>query len=230
VTTASPGPGPWVETWLSPPRFARYLQAAGGDRARALALYEWNAGLGAAMLHDLAHLEVALRNAYDRAGSAAWSGPGHWLVQGGTTLFAPLLRTKRTGGGRRRIDVNKKQRELLEAAIRAAGGPAAPPGKVVAELMFAFWRYLTSSAHEKTVRVPFLFRAFPPGTARVDVDAKLGRLHELRNRVAHHEPLLGLNVATLHRDLLALATALSAELRTHIDATTAVPSLLTQRP
>ena len=49
----SPLAGSWVEAWLSAPRFAVYLTATGGDRARALALYEWNAQLSAALLHDL---------------------------------------------------------------------------------------------------------------------------------------------------------------------------------
>lgn len=38
--------------------------------------------------------------------------------------------------------------ESIEEAVRRCG-VAAPPGKVVAELGFGFWRYLTSSAYEK---------------------------------------------------------------------------------
>lgn len=30
----------WVETWLSTPRFTRYLREVGNDHQRALALYE----------------------------------------------------------------------------------------------------------------------------------------------------------------------------------------------
>lgn len=44
----------WIDEWLSAGRFATYISAAGGDRGRALALYEWNAQLSAAFLHDLA--------------------------------------------------------------------------------------------------------------------------------------------------------------------------------
>ena len=43
------------------------MTAAAGDRTAALELYEWNASMSAAVLHDLAHLEVAIRNAYDAA-------------------------------------------------------------------------------------------------------------------------------------------------------------------
>ena len=65
--SANQQPGPWVEAWLSAPRYVVYLAAVGGDRQLGLDLYEWNAVVSAAFLHDLAHLEVALRNAYDAA-------------------------------------------------------------------------------------------------------------------------------------------------------------------
>ncbi len=32
----------WVDDWLSPPRFAVHVAAAGGNRRHALRLYEWN--------------------------------------------------------------------------------------------------------------------------------------------------------------------------------------------
>ncbi|MDR0593744.1 MAG: hypothetical protein LBG60_10915 [Bifidobacteriaceae bacterium] len=44
-------------------RFQRYLSAVGGDDQTALALYAWNAGVAAAALTEVWHLEVAMRNA-----------------------------------------------------------------------------------------------------------------------------------------------------------------------
>src|SRR5688572_28629001 len=75
--TGSQQPGPWVEAWLSPPRFRVYAAAVGGDRGLALDLYEWNAVASAAFQHDLAHLEVALSNSYDAA-IVANTPPGLW--------------------------------------------------------------------------------------------------------------------------------------------------------
>lgn len=69
----------WIESWLSAGRFSTYLEAGGGSRKRALDLYEWNAKLSAAFLHDLSHLEVGLRNACDRQLAAAvLPGDKHW--------------------------------------------------------------------------------------------------------------------------------------------------------
>lgn len=145
---------------------------AGGDRARAL--YEWNAQVSAALQRDLAHLEVALRNAYDTAASAHSPRPGHWLRDDAARLFAPLLRTKKKNGQKYQVDVNRKQRAIIAQAVRDAGGPQVAPGKVVAQLNFGFWRYLSSSAHEKTLWVPLLHHAFPVGTRRADVDGRVG--------------------------------------------------------
>ncbi|GAA4756536.1 hypothetical protein GCM10023328_45370 [Modestobacter marinus] len=221
-----PPAGDWVETWLSAPRFAVYLAAAESDRSRALALYEWNAQISAALLHDLAHVEVGLRNAYDRALSARWPGPPHWTLAG-ERVFAPVYRTR----GRRRVDVNEKPRDNLRHAVINAGGPAARPGKVVAELMFGFWRYLSSAAHEKALWVPALHRAFPRGTDRaIHVDGPVGRLHTLRNRVAHHEPLLTTDIVGRFADLVGLADRLEPQLGQHLRVASNVPGLLAIRP
>jgi len=210
---------------LSAPRFARYLQAAGGDRGLALELYEWNACAAAAMQHDLAHLEIGLRNAYDRVLTAArpdedWTDPAG-------PLFAPLLRAH---GGRSPADVNERSRELLVSARRQAGGGAAH-GKVVAELTFGFWRYLSSAAHEKTLWVPYLHRAFCRGTdRRRDVDEPMAALTRLRNRAAHHECLLAYDLPSHHTALLVLAGRLGPDLGIYLKDVARTPACLTRRP
>jgi hypothetical protein len=217
--------GPWVERWLSVPRLAVYRVAAGGDGTAALALYEWNSEISAALLRDLAHVEVGIRNAYDRALSSWWRGGGHWTA-GGAQVFAPIMRRR----GPRMVDVNRRPRESLAVAIESAGGNAAPPGKVIAELMFGFWRYLSTPAHEKSLWVPSLHRAFQPGTDRREVDQRMGSLHNLRNRVAHHEPLLRTDIAARHGDCTALATLIDPALGHHIASTSRVAQLLAARP
>lgn len=223
--TTPPAAGTWVSRWLSPPRHAVYLAAADGDEVGALALYEWNAQVSAALLRDLAHVEVALRNAYDRELARLWPGPPHWTAAP-ELVFAPLYRTR----GDRRVDVNLRQREALQRALAGAGRHHAVPGKVVAELMFGFWRYLSSAAHEKSLWVPGLYRAFAPGTDRKLLDGAVGRLHDLRNRVAHHEPILGADIATRLADAIGVVTLIDPLIGQHVAATTQLPALLTRRP
>ena len=79
--------------------------------------------------------------------------------------------------------------------------------------------------------MPALHRAFPSGTDRAaHVDGPVGRLHDLRNRVAHHEPLLNTDVAARLADLIGLAGRLDPQLGQHVQATSAVASLLATRP
>lgn len=236
--TANEAPGPWVEAWLSPPRFAVYLAAVGADRRLALGLYEWNAVVSMAFLRDLAHLEVALRNAYDAAIVAnTAAGLPHWTTDP-YRLFPVRWRAARDGT---RIDANRAPREQIERAVREAG-PAAPPGKVIAELMFGFWRYLSTTAHHHPLWIPYLHTAFTPGTNRHAVDGPVARLHRLRNRIAHHEPLLRRNTAlgvlslTTHHlidrlaDLFTVAELISPELHDYIAATSSVRAKLDEQP
>ncbi|WP_257000165.1 hypothetical protein [Mycobacterium avium] len=130
--------GPWVESWLSSERFATYLRMAGHDRSRALALYEWSASLNAALLHDFAHLEVGLRNMYDTALMGAVAvGDTHWLDSTSADHLFP-----------RSVAGNARTHRDIATARGNAGGNAAPAGKVIAELMFGFWVFLSSRRHE----------------------------------------------------------------------------------
>ncbi len=229
--------GPWVEAWLSAPRLGVYLTAAGGDRTAALALYEWNAAVSAGFLHDLAHLEVGLRNAYDTTLTTSIPvGREHWVFDA-DRYFPPTMRRARNGT---RYDANRINRDQLDRAVAeaAAPGPATmrraatppPPGKVVAELMFGFWRYMSTKAHDQRLWIPLLHKAFVPGTARPDVDRPIGRLHQLRNRVAHHEPLLAQDLTARHDDILAVAGLIAPELRSYIGDVSPCPALIATRP
>lgn len=54
----------WIQRWLSSARWQPYLERSDGNARLALVLYEWNLHLAGAVLHDVAHVEVAIRNAY----------------------------------------------------------------------------------------------------------------------------------------------------------------------
>jgi hypothetical protein len=233
AVVATPDVGEWVEAWLSAPRFRVYLDAAGQQRRKALDLYEWNSALTAAFQHDLAHLEVGLRNAYDRAlTQAVPGGHPHWVFEP-QRHFPPDMQK---AANRARYDANEKTRRLIADAVKAArsSGPATaarpPSGKVIAEMGFGFWRYLSVKRHDKGLWVPHLHKAFQPGVARRDVDEPVSRLHKLRNRVAHHEPLLSADLAGRCQDMLALARLISPELESYISANSSCPRLLTTRP
>lgn len=212
--------GPWVETWLSPQRFATYLRMAGHDRSRALALYEWSTSLNAALLHDFAHLEVGLRNMYDNAlQGAVVPGDNHWLESASADRLFPGV-----------VDDNKRTHRDIATARRNAGGNTAPAGKVIAELTFGFWVYLTSRRHEPLVWLPHLIHAYPDGTRRKDLHQGLIDLLNARNRVAHHEPATAKSGREITRRIRGHAKYISPQLAQHIDLTSTVEQIIQARP
>jgi hypothetical protein len=120
----------WIDKWLSPPRFAPYLTAAEGDRDLGLALYERNSALGSALMHDIGHFEVAVRNAYDAAFAAHWDRDDHWLLSPESPVVTPIWRVRevdRKTRLKRGIDVNERNRRSVDQAIQRSGRGAAAP-------------------------------------------------------------------------------------------------------
>lgn len=209
----------WVVEWLSSERLRRYVIAAGHDDDRALRLYEWNARVNAALLHDFAHVEVGVRNLYDRGLKLSLQpGENHWLDA------APLQRLfPRSDGGdvRTRRDVKKARNRV--------GGSGAPPGAVMAELTFGFWTSLTAQRLNSTVW-PYLEQVLPGQTARTRLHDSMTQLNRTRNRVAHHEPVVPGNVEETLRRMRRIAQYISHEFANHLDAMSTVRTLLAQRP
>ena len=226
----SPIPGSWVEQWLSQPRFTRFLVECGGDRAKALATYEWNLQLANSMLRDIAHFEVGLRNAYDTAISQHWSGLQHWLLDSTSPVKTPLWR--RSHG--QRVDINRRNRHEITEAIARAGGAGATPGGVVAELSFGFWRHLADTGHERTVWIPYLHHAWGPGASRARIDAATRLINATRNRAAHFEPLFastpGRGVMDIDRQIVTLSGLLIPNLGVYIQQTSTVAAIFAKRP
>ena len=133
----------------------------GTASARSLCT-EWNLLARGSDMRDVAHVEVALRNAYDRVMNKHWRGQAHWLLEDASPVLAPLWRTRRG----RRIDLNGRNRTTVSDAIRRCGGvSSAKPGRGHRELSFGFWRHCTDAAHEKALWVPYLHRAWPKKTS-----------------------------------------------------------------
>lgn len=156
---------------ISPERLEPYLQIAGGDIRYAIALYEWNTKVSEALYGVTQGLEVALRNAFHRALCTAFAREDWYEV-------ASLETDQRT-----QVDQAKQR-------IRS-DGRTVTPGRVVAELMFGFWTALTGRAYAQSLWDRHLNRAFRRRLGRKDVAQRLKIIRFLRNRVAHHESIIG---------------------------------------
>jgi hypothetical protein len=214
-------PPAWREAWLSvlsPARFATFEAAAGGDEQRGLALYQWNSAMGAAWLVDLSLIEIGLRNAIHDTLTAAHGTSAWWTsIQIDNTTNANIGRARRKLG--------------------QAGQPVTS-GQIIAELTFGDWVRLLGRGdrvggvavdYTKTLWRPHLGPRFAPQT-RKSFHGDVETLRKLRNRIAHHEPLITINHAATHGVLLSVAHAINPVIATHIAATSSVPVAMSQRP
>lgn len=201
-----------IEAWLSAPRYKRYLEIAKNDDNLALDLYLWNIGLAQAVLRDVSFFEVALRNAYDRAISATWSGNKHWLFDDASPVRRPILRTNKRGKVK---DANRLNRNAID---HLAGnlGHNPPPDKVISNLTLGFWAHMTDRSHERDLWIPSIHSVWPKGTSRDIVNRKIAGINNVRNRAAHHEHLFaskGMSCSTLQacQDAVELFSQLASE-------------------
>jgi hypothetical protein len=93
-----------------------------------------------------------------------------------------------------------------------------PPQKVIAELMFGFWRQLTIAARERTLVAAVPAAWFRHRRQRALNRRPMARLHGLRNRMAHHEPLLRQNLSARRSDVLTLLDRVAPPFRSDVDS------------
>lgn len=197
---------------LSVPRLSTYRSASGGDLKAAVELYQWNLEISASLFAAIHYLEVALRNTVDPALTTAYGGATSWFDDPGVPLSA---------GARQQVQRAK--------ANAAKVGHVVTHGHVVAELPFGFWGSLFAQGYSRTLWRESLRHAFP--------QARQGRLHSdlesirrVRNRIAHHEPLISYDLAGEYRRVVATAEQIDMRLAWWIDATSTVARVLERRP
>jgi Abi-like protein len=178
---------PAVAEGLSSARLTRYVESTDTLEA-ALALYEWNTQIAAALFELLQHAEVILRNALSKELTVlriAHGDPaGHWFWFETDEWFAPWWQPEML-----------RQLKKVHGSLARTKRPITQ-GRIVAEVSFGFWRYLLTSHYESSLWTPALRRAFPRGLAREAVHDLVEHLNVLRNRIAHHEAVYNRNLPT----------------------------------
>ena len=157
---------------ISKDRLRRYLAAGHQDMANALWLYEANIELSEAIYGIIQTVEVAVRNAFHHELTLRYQSE-EWYER---APLPPYLAQK-----------------IVEAK-RKVGRKRASPGQIIAELSFGFWVDLIAQQNDQSFWIPCLHRAFPCATnlhpQRATIHRRLENIRWLRNRIAHHEPIL----------------------------------------
>lgn len=143
--------------------------------------YLWNSRVAAAGTADVGHLEIAVRNAYDRELSRRFPD---WSIDAQSSLFRLEQGVQRA----RTRQHHRNQASLARIADTKRGLSSAPThAEIVASSTFGFWSNLTVAERTPTIWNPMLHRVFPKGTARVH--DLVARVVKFRNRLAHNEPV-----------------------------------------
>ncbi|UHQ19585.1 Abi family protein [Lysobacter sp. KIS68-7] len=182
-----------LEDALSLERFGRYLAWAGGDRSAAIELYTLNTRISESLYTPLQMLEVALRNRIHRV-LAEMRGED-WMLHA-CNLFG---------------DHQPRQvAEAIDHIARAGRDPIA--SRVVAALSLGFWTAMFGRAYEETWReglYRIARREDGKHLRRKDLSTPLMRIRELRNRIAHHEPVIHWDLYKTNNQLMQILHWLS---------------------
>ncbi|WP_026360497.1 hypothetical protein [Amycolatopsis nigrescens] len=199
---------------LSEPRMAPYLDDAAGNKGAALGLYEWSARTSSAAFEVVGHLEVLLRNAIDRCLRQHFRED-----QCGIPWF--LLPTP---GGEHVADAVAAVRERLRPQRKETRH------QIIAGLSFGFWSGLLGTRYEELWR-DCLHQVFPNSSGkRKQVAVAVERVRKFRNRLAHHDSTINVDVLFEIRQIFELAAYIDVNAARWLERCSEVMALYALRP
>lgn len=211
----------WLNNLLSQQRLATYRRFS-GDEDQALDLYQWNMEISSGFMVPLHIAEISLRNAISEAIANSFGGDWPW-----------------SEGFHFSLPKHKRPHYCPYRDLMAATEPSKNNnlGEVIVELKFSFWQNMLTLRHRERIWEPNFQRVFPESLTCPQTKTQIKNLHndvgairELRNRVAHHEPIFYKPLeeynAQIH-NLVDLRSKDAAEWLRRIDP---VPELLKKRP
>ena len=166
---------------MTPARMGRYLTACGGNTRKAMTMYRKNLQLSQELFTVISCFEIALRNAIDQHYAGTFGND--WLrnaaAPGGIFDNSQCRMTKTT--------INDAIQKLNHSYTHC---------KLVAELGFGFWRYLFAPKQFTACGRMLLdiLPAKPRSTSAMQYNQRfvfnqLATINNIRNRIAHHEPI-----------------------------------------
>ena len=169
------------EKIMSRPRMSRYVTACSNDSRKAMTLYRLNLKLSQELFTIISCFEIALRNAIDNHYSSIYGN--NWL------------RDSVSGSGMFNNNRCRKTGNIVNRVLGKLNNNYAH-SKLIAEMDFGFWRYLFSqpqfySGGQSLLRI---FPAKPRSSPTIQYNHRyvfneLEKINDVRNRIAHHEPV-----------------------------------------
>lgn len=195
---------------VSEPRLKKYRAVCPGE-TELVELYAMDMKLSASAFKALHMCEIVLRNAMDRE-LRSWNakkGRGEaWTLDPAGILKGCFINDA--------DDLAKAHAKAVKALSRYKREPT--HDDVVAQLSFGAWRYLLPPNNPHIAKEKLwdeaLEQAFPShrGT-RAALVKSAAIAYDLRNRVAHHEPIFHLDLQAKRRNIKELVDAVSRDAR-----------------
>ena len=171
------------EDIISADRMRRYVKACGGNVQKGITLYRYNLSVSSEMLKIISCFEVALRNRIDLTLSQYLGD--NWLRD--SCLPGGVFDNPRT---------QSTQKIIGKAYSGLVFSDTYTPTKLMAEMEFGIWKYMFSGPQYAATgqRLLSVFPFKPRTTPAMQIDNKyifndLDHINQLRNRIAHHEPI-----------------------------------------
>ncbi|KHS63879.1 MULTISPECIES: hypothetical protein [Pectobacterium] len=178
-----------IKDSLSAARIGTYENIVGGTASllqteKALRLYMWNAQISAAFFVPLHVCEVLTRNAISEVIEKVYGDRWPWSIGFERSLPIPIH------GYKPKDDLISGRRNQPTT------------GKVIPELKFVFWQKMLTGRFDTRLWNNHILTAFPHAVAqglsaaqlRQNLYNDLETVRKLRNRIAHHEPIINRNL------------------------------------
>lgn len=205
---------------ISKPRLTKYLQESNGDERHALLLYHWNSQLSQALYLPLQSWEIVLRNKVSQFLAFKY-GTSRWHTD------ARALKNFSANDRRRLTDtIERLTRDLA---------PATPTNdQIVADLSAGFWvsQFGKNYGAQYGWKNNLKYRVFTNDHTiiREIADEKCNNLLDLRNRVAHHEPIFQLPLNEWRSDLDILLNGMCDATATYMASACSFKAIWQARP
>jgi len=172
------------EDLISTERMRRYLSACNSNTRKAMTLYRYNIRLSQELLAVVGCFEIALRNKINKQFISQYGND--WLrnfIMPGGCLYSDRRATK--------------SKNIIEKAYNGLLlSHSYSHTKLLSEMEFGVWKYMFSNVQYNLTGQTLLgiFPNKPRSTRRQHYDntyifGELDYINNLRNRIAHHEPI-----------------------------------------
>lgn len=221
--------------YLSVERLKPYLAATSEHQKNALTLYRWNVAMSGAVYQALHYFEVVLRNAMDEQ-LGIWNATQ--TTQLGSRLNAEWAHEPAAVLDRiAKKDIDTAYERAQKELDNKHGGGTRKPNHhdVIAQTSFGLWRFMLPGSSDTGKQVLWkqcLHKAFPHIVRPPEqLTQAVHGVYVLRNRVAHLEPLISVNLQAQYRNMITVTGDIDPDLQNWFTSVTqAVPAGLAARP